>query len=94
MGDYLQCLQVLIKIMKHCRDYFPTPVNGLLLGLDQPESLEVTDCFGLQNKQDLWNQLSREKIDIKEVDVRERDYTCSVLQPQFFPRHRDKRCVI
>lgn len=59
---------VLIKIMRHCRDYFPTPVNGLLLGLDQSDTLEVTDCFGLQNKQDLWNQLFRQRTNAKEVD--------------------------
>lgn len=59
---------VLIKIMRHCREHFPTPVNGLLVGLDNEQKLEVTDCFGLQNKRDLWNQLAKEKLDSKEVD--------------------------
>jgi hypothetical protein len=41
----------------------------MLLGLDQPESFEITDCFGLQNDQEIRNQLTRDKIDSREIDV-------------------------
>jgi len=58
----------LIKILKHCRDHFPTPVNGQLLGLDVDDRLEVTNCFPLQNKRDLFPQLLKEKVDPKDID--------------------------
>ncbi|CAG8528033.1 6058_t:CDS:2 [Ambispora gerdemannii] len=36
---------VVLKIIKHCREAFPTPVTGQLLGLDISEVLEVTSSF-------------------------------------------------
>lgn len=38
-------LQVVLKIIKHCREGLPTFVAGSLLGLDVDEALEVTNCF-------------------------------------------------
>lgn len=37
--------QVLMKIIKHCKESFPEVVTGQLLGLDQKRTLEVTNCF-------------------------------------------------
>ena len=36
---------VVLKIIKHCREFLPEVVTGQLLGLDQDGSLEVTNCF-------------------------------------------------
>ena len=36
---------VVLKIVKHCKEGFPTLVTGQLLGLDSGQILEVTDCF-------------------------------------------------
>lgn len=36
---------VVLKIIRHCREFLPQPVTGQLLGLDQRDSLEVTNCF-------------------------------------------------
>ncbi|CAG8457548.1 17002_t:CDS:2 [Dentiscutata heterogama] len=36
---------VVLKIIKHCREFFPSPVTGQLLGLDVNGILEVTNCF-------------------------------------------------
>jgi hypothetical protein len=37
-------LQVILKIIKHCKEAFPNPVAGMLLGLDTPDGiLEVTN---------------------------------------------------
>ena len=36
---------VVLKIVKHCKEGFPTLVTGQLLGLDAGQILEVTDCF-------------------------------------------------
>lgn len=36
---------VVLKIVKHCKEGFPTLVTGQLLGLDVGQTLEVTDCF-------------------------------------------------
>mmetsp|Transcript_38130 Transcript_38130/g.61066 ORF Transcript_38130/g.61066 Transcript_38130/m.61066 type:complete len:359 (+) Transcript_38130:78-1154(+) len=37
--------QVVMKIVKHCKEQSPTLVTGQLLGLDIGATLEVTDCF-------------------------------------------------
>lgn len=40
---------VILQIMKHCRQqalHSPSPVTGVLLGLDVNDSLQVTHCFG------------------------------------------------
>jgi len=36
---------VLLKMINHCSDKVPNPVNGILLGLNKRETLEVTNCF-------------------------------------------------
>ncbi|CAI2172327.1 17085_t:CDS:2 [Funneliformis geosporum] len=36
---------VVLKIIKHCREFFPSPVTGQLLGLDVNGVLEVTNSF-------------------------------------------------
>ncbi|KAL1924305.1 uncharacterized protein VTP21DRAFT_7340 [Calcarisporiella thermophila] len=36
---------VVLKIIKHCRESFPSSVTGQLLGLDVDGVLEVTNCF-------------------------------------------------
>ncbi|KAF8821037.1 putative eukaryotic initiation factor-3, subunit 3 [Cardiosporidium cionae] len=52
---------VLAKIIKHCRDNYPTTVSGKLLGTDVNDKLEVTNCFPLPQKKDLNTALQREK---------------------------------
>lgn len=37
--------QVALKIIKHCKECWPTLVTGQLLGLDIGSILEVTNCF-------------------------------------------------
>ncbi|KAK1444552.1 hypothetical protein BgAZ_104580 [Babesia gibsoni] len=51
----------LIKALKHCKDNYPIPVNGQLLGLDVGDKLEVTNCFPYPQKRDIYNSLSRDK---------------------------------
>lgn len=41
---------VLMKVLKHCKENYPTPVNGQLLGIDSKDKLEVTNCFPLPQK--------------------------------------------
>lgn len=36
---------VILKIIKHCKDFAPSLVTGQLLGLDVGSVLEVTNCF-------------------------------------------------
>ncbi|CDH51145.1 eukaryotic translation initiation factor 3subunit [Lichtheimia corymbifera JMRC:FSU:9682] len=36
---------VVLKIIKHCRESYPSDVTGQLLGLDEKGILEVTNCF-------------------------------------------------
>ncbi len=36
---------VVLKIIKHCRESYPTLVTGQLLGLDIGQTLEVTNCY-------------------------------------------------
>ncbi|CAH1760424.1 4567_t:CDS:2 [Entrophospora sp. SA101] len=36
---------VVLKIIKHCHEFFPNPVTGQLLGLDVDRVLEVTNSF-------------------------------------------------
>lgn len=37
--------QVILKIIKHCKEFSPALVTGQLLGLDVGSILEVTNCF-------------------------------------------------
>ncbi|KAG9307258.1 hypothetical protein G9A89_017086 [Geosiphon pyriformis] len=49
---------VILKIIKHCREFFPTAVTGQLLGLDMSGVLEVTNCFPLpSSKSDDENEI-------------------------------------
>ncbi|OZJ05108.1 hypothetical protein BZG36_01402 [Bifiguratus adelaidae] len=41
---------VVLKIIKHCREAYPTDVTGQLLGLDVRGVLEVTHCFPIPNE--------------------------------------------
>jgi len=45
----LQSVQIdgraVLKIIRHCAAFTPTPVTGELLGLDIGSTLEITDCF-------------------------------------------------
>lgn len=41
--DFLH--QVVLKIIKHCKEFSPALVTGQLLGLDVGSVLEVTNCF-------------------------------------------------
>lgn len=43
---------VVLKIVKHCKEGFPTLVTGQLLGLDVGQTLEVTDCFPFPSRND------------------------------------------
>lgn len=38
-------MQVVLKIIKHCRESLPTFVAGSMLGLAMDSTLEVTNCF-------------------------------------------------
>ncbi|KYF40354.1 putative eukaryotic initiation factor-3, subunit 3 [Toxoplasma gondii ARI] len=62
---------VLMKVLKHCKENYPTPVNGQLLGIDCRDRLEVTNCFPLPQKKDIMAQVQREK-GISEKDLEER----------------------
>ncbi|CBZ56235.1 DEHA2F06798p, related [Neospora caninum Liverpool] len=62
---------VLMKVLKHCKENYPTPVNGQLLGIDCKDRLEVTNCFPLPQKKDIIAQVQREK-GISEKDLEER----------------------
>ncbi|KAF8820157.1 putative eukaryotic initiation factor-3, subunit 3 [Cardiosporidium cionae] len=52
---------VLVKIIKHCRDNYPTTVTGILLGTDVNDKLEVTNSFPLPQKKDLNAALQKDK---------------------------------
>ncbi|KAI9140514.1 hypothetical protein BKA69DRAFT_1079364 [Paraphysoderma sedebokerense] len=43
---------VVLKIIKHSRESFPTPVTGALLGLDISGRLEVTNCYPFLSKKE------------------------------------------
>ncbi|PHJ22850.1 eukaryotic initiation factor- subunit 3 [Cystoisospora suis] len=62
---------VLMKVLKHCKENYPTPVNGQLLGIDSKDKLEVTNCFPLPQKKDILAQLQREKA-VGDKDLEER----------------------
>ena len=42
--------QVVLKIIKHCKENLPELVTGQLLGLDVGKTLEVTNCFPYPSK--------------------------------------------
>lgn len=73
---------VLMKVLKHCRENFPTPVNGQLLGIDCRDKLEITNCFPLPQKKDILLQVQREK-GVSEKDMEER-------LDEEFDRYQDK----
>ncbi|RHZ45050.1 hypothetical protein Glove_692g8 [Diversispora epigaea] len=69
---------VVLKIIKHCREFFPNTVTGQLLGLDVNGVLEVTNCFPFPGptKSDDENELvdgARYQVDmmrcLREVNV-------------------------
>ncbi|KAI9100986.1 hypothetical protein DFS34DRAFT_612752 [Phlyctochytrium arcticum] len=41
---------VVVKILKHCREYAPVTATGQLLGIDVAGTLEVTNCFPFTSK--------------------------------------------
>jgi translation initiation factor 3 subunit H len=41
-----------MKIIKQCRDFFPSPSSGHLLGLDVNGVLQITNSFPLPSSQD------------------------------------------
>ncbi|RUS23688.1 hypothetical protein BC938DRAFT_474765 [Jimgerdemannia flammicorona] len=43
---------VVLKIIKHCREAYPTDVTGQLLGLDVHGVLDVTNCFPFPSDDD------------------------------------------
>jgi len=45
-------VQVVLKIIKHCRESYPTEVTGQLLGLDVNGVLDVTNCFPFPSDDD------------------------------------------
>ncbi|OEH79399.1 eukaryotic initiation factor- subunit 3 [Cyclospora cayetanensis] len=53
---------VIMKILKHWRDFHPLPVNGQLLGTETRDKLEVTNCFPLPQKKEVLSALQQEKI--------------------------------
>lgn len=66
---------VLIKVLKHCKDNYPTAVNGQLLGMDTGDVLEVSNCFPLPQKRDIYNSVSKKGE--KDIDERvEEEFDC------------------
>lgn len=59
---------VIMKILKHWRDFYPVPVNGQLLGSETLDKLEITNCFPLPQKKEVLAALQQEKLpgDIEE----------------------------
>ncbi|KAL8439370.1 hypothetical protein Efla_003053 [Eimeria flavescens] len=53
---------VIMKILKHWRDFHPLPVNGQLLGSEVRDKLEVTNCFPLPQKKEVLAALQQEKM--------------------------------
>lgn len=53
---------VIMKILKHWRDFHPLPVNGQLLGAEARDKLEVTNCFPLPQKKEVLMALQQEKF--------------------------------
>eukprot|EP00921_Rhytidocystis_pertsovi_P005692 GHVQ01009791.1.p1 GENE.GHVQ01009791.1~~GHVQ01009791.1.p1 ORF type:complete len:449 (+),score=88.84 GHVQ01009791.1:405-1751(+) len=53
---------VLTKVLRHCRDNYPTPVNGQLLGMDTGDRLEVTNSFPLPQKKDVYAAVQKDKL--------------------------------
>jgi hypothetical protein len=50
---YFKIFQVVLKIVKHCRESIPATVTGQLMGLDVNGVLEVTHSFPMpKNNQD------------------------------------------
>jgi len=41
-----------MKIIKQCRDFFPSPTSGHLLGLDVSGVLQITNSYPLPSSQD------------------------------------------
>ncbi|EDO08227.1 translation initiation factor 3 family protein [Babesia bovis T2Bo] len=64
----------LIKALKHCKDNYPVPVNGQLLGLDVGDKLEVTNCLPYPQKRDIYNSLNRDSntTNLTEKELEER----------------------
>ncbi|KAL4192718.1 hypothetical protein AMTRI_Chr06g195720 [Amborella trichopoda] len=43
---------VILKIIKHCKEFMPSLVTGQLLGLDVGSCLEVTNCFPFPSREE------------------------------------------
>ncbi|KAL8273589.1 hypothetical protein Esti_002411 [Eimeria stiedai] len=71
---------VIMKIIKHWRDFHPLPVNGQLLGSEVRDKLEVTNCFPLPQKKEVLAALQQDKVG---GDVEER-------LDEEFDRYQDK----
>lgn len=41
-----------MKIFDHCKDHFPDPVTGQLLGIDDEGILKITNCFPFIKQQE------------------------------------------
>ncbi|CDJ68346.1 eukaryotic translation initiation factor 3 subunit 3, putative [Eimeria necatrix] len=74
---------VLMKIIKHWRDFHPLPVNGQLLGTEVRDKLEVTNCFPLPQKKEVLSVLQQEKGAASAADLEER-------VDEEFDRHQDR----
>lgn len=42
---FMNSIQAILKIVKHCKEFSPALVTGQLLGLDVGSVLEITNCF-------------------------------------------------
>lgn len=54
--------QALLKIIQHCRENYPAPASGQLLGLDMDENLEVTNCFPFPTMNEGAKSINRKQV--------------------------------
>ncbi|KAJ2847650.1 hypothetical protein IWW36_003748 [Coemansia brasiliensis] len=63
----------ILKIVKHARESYPTPVNGQLLGLEVDGVLEVTNSFAVPTQSEAENDMKNYQIEmmqfLREVNV-------------------------
>lgn len=43
---------VVLKIVRHCTENYPSPVTGQLLGMDNDQVLEITSCYAFPQEDD------------------------------------------
>jgi len=60
---------VVIKIIKHCKDYYPITATGQLLGIDVAGILEVTNCFPFTSKPDEDSESHPDELDGAEYQL-------------------------